>query len=254
MLEQALGFQAIAGETKLQLLSSPWPIDSLPPPTASLLSIASKKGLLAAAGPESVIVAGTESVRQGFSAGSAADGNIKPFTPQLTLNVGMRVSQVAFSADESFLVLSAESGGGLAVYDVPSLMQGATESAFQLTTNGTAIRALLPNPTPEKAELIALVSTSGQLLMANLKTREFYSGPQGQVLKDGVSCVSWSARGKQLVAGLGNGTCYQMTPEGEGKAEFPRPPGLDGDQHGENPSVNMHELDAKFSSFLHILA
>ena len=153
----------------------------------------------------------------------------------------MRVSHVAFSADESFLVLSAESGGGLAVYDVPSLMQGATEFAFQLTTNGAALRAILPNPTPEKAELLAVVSTTGQLLMANLKTREFHRGPHGQVLKDGVSCVSWSARGKQLIAGLGNGTCYQMTPEGEGKAELPRPPSLDGDQHGENPSVIMHD-------------
>ena len=166
----------------------------------------------------------------------------------------MRVSQVAFSSDENFLVLSAESGGGLAVYDVQSLMQGATESAFQLTTNGTALRALLPNPTPEKAELFAAVSTNGQLLMANLKTREFFSGPQGQVLKDGISCVSWSARGKQLIAGLGNGMCYQMTPEGEGKAELPRPPGLDGDQHGENSNVAAHDLVADLLSLLNMLA
>ena len=166
----------------------------------------------------------------------------------------MRVSQVAFSADESFLVLSAESGGGLAVYDVQSLMQGATESAFQLSTSGTALRALLPNPTPEKAELFAAVSTNGQLLMANLKNREFLSGPQGQVLKEGVSCVSWSARGRQLIAGLGNGMCYQMTPEGEGKAELPRPPGLDGDQHGEFSYIVAHNLDADFLSLLDILA
>ena len=166
----------------------------------------------------------------------------------------MRVSQVAFSADESFLVLSAESGGGLAVYDVQSLIQGTTESAFQLTTNGNALRALLPNPTPEKAELFAAVSTNGQLFMANLKTHEFLSGPQGQVLKDGVSCVSWSARGKQLIAGLGNGMCYQMTPEGEGKAEIPRPPSLNGDQHGENSSVVAHNLIADMLSLLNILA
>ena len=164
------------------------------------------------------------------------------------------MSQVAFSADESFLVLSAESGGGLAVYDVQSLMQGATDSAFQLTTNGNALRSLLPNPTPEKAEMFAAVSTNGQLLMANLKTREFLSGPQGQVLKDGVSCVSWSARGKQLIAGLGNGMCYQMTPEGEGKAELPRPPALDGDQHGSYSNIVMHDLDADFLSILDSLA
>ena len=166
----------------------------------------------------------------------------------------MRVSQVAFSADESFLVLSAESGGGLAVYDVQSLMQGVTESVFQLSSNGSALRALLPNPTPEKAELFAAVSTNGQLLMANLKTREFVSGPQGQILKDGVSCVSWSARGKQLIAGLGNGMCYQMTPEGEGKADLPQPPGLDGDQHGENSSAVRQALDADSLSIIDILA
>ena len=193
-------------------------------------------------------------MRQAFSAGSAADGNPKPFTPQLNLNIGMRVSQVAFSADESFLVLSAESGGGLAVYDVQSLLQGATESAFQLTTNGTALRALLPNPTPEKAELFAVVSTNGHLLMANLKNREFLSGPQNGVLKEGVSCISWSARGKQLIAGLGNGTCYQMTPEGQGKAELPRPPGLNGDQHGEKSGVAVHKVDADLYSLFNILA
>lgn len=145
----------------------------------------------------------------------------------------MRVSQVAFSADEDFLVLSAETGGGLAVYEVQALIQGNTQSIFQLPTNGAALRALVPNPTPGTAGLLAAVTTNGELLMANLKTRQFLNGSQGQVLKDGVSCVSWSTQGKQLVVGLGNGTVCQMTPEGEMKGEIPRPPALEGDQHGE---------------------
>ena len=206
-------------------------MDALPPPTASLLSIASKKGLLAAAGPDSVVVAATDSVREAFS--GSADGNIKSYTPQLTLPIGMRVSQVAFSADENYLVLSAENGGGLAIYDVQSLMQGNTESAFQLSTEGTPLRALVPNPTPERAELFAVVTTNGQVLMANLQSRQFLSGPQGQILYQGVSSVSWSTRGKQLIAGLADGTLYQMTPEGENKGEIPRPPTLEGDQHGK---------------------
>ncbi len=145
----------------------------------------------------------------------------------------MRISQVAFSADENYLVLSAENGGGLAIYDVQSLMQGNTESAFQLSTEGTPLRALVPNPTPERAELFAVVTTNGQVLMANLQSRQFLSGPQGQVLRQGVSSVSWSTRGKQLIAGLADGTLYQMTPEGENKGEVPRPPNLEGDQHGK---------------------
>ena len=217
----------------MRLLPNPWPSDALPPPTASLLSIASNKGLLAAAGPDSVIIASTESVIQAFAANAGSGGDFKAFSPQLTLPIGARVSQVAFSADENYLVISAETGGGLAIYEVQALMQGNTQSAFQMATNGTSLRALIPNPTPEKAEFFAVVTSTGALMMANMKTRQFLSGPDGQVMKDGVSCVSWSTRGKQLVAGLGNGTGYQMTPEGEGKAEIPRPPGLEGDQHGK---------------------
>ena len=220
----------LAREAKVRILPSPWPNDALPPPTASLLSIASKKGLLAAAGPEKVILASTESVRKAVS--NPGGGDTKPFTPQLTLDVGTRVSQVAFSADEEYLVLSAENGGGLAVYEVQALAQGATEPVFELPTNSTSLRSLVPNPTAERAELFAAVTSKGELLIANLKTRQFLTGPQSQIMKDGVSCVSWSTRGRQLVAGLGDGTCYQMTPEGEGKAFIPRPTAVQGNQHG----------------------
>src|SRR5690606_29018240 len=96
---------------------------------------------------------------------------IRGFTPQLNIPLPMRVSQIAFSADETYLIVSAESGGGLAVYEVQSLLQGNTQTAFELATNGEALRTLLPNPTAEKAELCAVVTSNGNLLMANLKDR-----------------------------------------------------------------------------------
>ncbi|KAL9581560.1 MAG: hypothetical protein Q9212_003831 [Teloschistes hypoglaucus] len=226
---EAIGFQTIAGEAKLQLLSSPWPAEAPPPTTSSLLSIAPQKGLLAAAGPDAVVIATTEAVRTAFRRDGPTGNNTKTFTPQLTLKLGIRISHVAFSADESYLVLSAEDGGGLAVYEVQSLTQGNTQSAFEISTNNTPLRALLPNPAPEKAELFAVVTTSGQLSIANLTSRQFI--PQGTPLKEGVSCVSWSARGKQLVAGLGTGACSQLTPDGAEKATFPPPPGLEGNQY-----------------------
>ncbi|KAI9834987.1 MAG: hypothetical protein M1819_002710 [Sarea resinae] len=228
---EALGFLALAGESKVQLLSSPWPMNALPPPTSSLMSIASRNGLIAAAGPEDVVIASTDAVRQAFTSDATGDNNTKPFTPQLKLSLGMRISQVAFSADESFLVISAENGGGLAVYKVQSLMQNNTEPAFQLSTNGASLRALAPNPTPERAELFAIVTTNGELMMANLNEKIFIQSASGQVLKGGVSCISWSRLGKQLVAGLGDGTAYQMTPDGVGKASIPKPPALEGDFH-----------------------
>ncbi|CZR50596.1 related to nucleoporin [Phialocephala subalpina] len=229
---EMLGFLALSGESKIQLLPTAWPSDQLPPPTACLMSIASRKGLVAAAAPDAIILASTESVRKAFEGTEAGDDKVKPFKPQLKIPMPMRVSQLAFTADESYLVLSAENGGGLAVYDVEALIKGSTtESAFQIATNGQSLRALAPNPTPEKGELLALVTNDGNLMMANLKGRNFISGKNGQVLKDGVSCISWSTKGKQLVAGLANGTAYQMTPEGEGKAEIPRPPKVDAGDH-----------------------
>ncbi|QSZ29934.1 hypothetical protein DSL72_004452 [Monilinia vaccinii-corymbosi] len=226
---QALSFQALSGESKVQLLPSQWPSDNPPPPTSSLLSIASRRGLLAAASPDGIIVARTESVQKAFEA--PGSGNFKPFQPELRIPMSMRVSQLAFSADDVYLVISAETGGGLAVYEVDALLNGSTQTAFEVPTNGESLRALVPNPTREKGELLAVVTVDGKLMMANLKDRAFKSGPNGQILRGGVSCVSWSTKGKQLVAGLGDGTAVQMTPEGEIKAEIPKPPGLNGGDH-----------------------
>lgn len=139
----------------------------------------------------------------------------------------MRVSHLSFTADENYLILSAEAGGGLAVYEVQSLLQGSTNSAFELSTNGETLRLVSPNPTPEKAELCGIVTNNGNLHMANLKERQF-SSP----LKNQVSCISWSSKGKQLCAGLADGTIHQMTPTGEGKADIPKPPNV-GDFHGK---------------------
>ena len=69
--------------------------------------------------------------------------------------------------------------------------------------------------------------------MANLERRAVVPGGNGQVLKEGVSCLSWSAKGKQLVAGLGDGGASQMTPEGTVKGEIPMPPGTNNNYHSE---------------------
>ncbi|KAF5023907.1 hypothetical protein F66182_4029 [Fusarium sp. NRRL 66182] len=217
-----LGFLSIAGDAKVRLTSA-W--SSLPSPTASLLSVASRKGLVAAAGPDQVIIATTESVRRAFEAPKDGDSDTRGFEPQLKIPMSMRVSQLSFTADENYLILSAESGGGLAVYEVQTLLSGSTNSAFELSTNGETLRAMIPNPTSERAELCAIVTNNGNLHMANLKDRQI-----SNALKNQVSCVSWSSKGKQLCAGLGNGTILQMTPEGEGKGEIPKPPNV-GDFH-----------------------
>ncbi|OJD26257.1 hypothetical protein ACJ73_02359 [Blastomyces percursus] len=226
---QEVGFLSIAGDSKVRLLPTPWPSDALPPPTCSLLGVASVKGLLAAAGPEGLVIASTDAVRKAYIADATGDSNIRPFQPQLQISLPQKVSHVVFSADENVLVVAAADGSGLIAYEVAALMQGNSQPALTLALNGARLRTLAPNPV--LAELFAAVTTDGELLMANLQTNQLVQGPSGPVLKTGVSCVSWSNRGKQLVAGFGNGTASQMTPEGELKAEIPRPPDLDGDKH-----------------------
>ncbi|EJT78915.1 hypothetical protein GGTG_04007 [Gaeumannomyces tritici R3-111a-1] len=225
---ESLGFLTIAGDAKLQLTPK-W--TDLPSPTASLISIAPKKGLIAAAGPDAVHIATTESVRKGFEAPKPDEENeVRPFEPQAKLPLPVRISQLAFTADEQYLVISAETGGGLAVYDVQSLSQGSTQPAMEISTSGETLRALVPNPMPELAELVIAVTNNGNLLIANLKTRGLVSGPNGAVLRGGVSCAAWSTKGKQLVAGLADGSIAQIKPDGAHQADIPKPPAL-GDFH-----------------------
>ncbi|KAF4548852.1 Nucleoporin NUP159-like protein [Elsinoe fawcettii] len=223
----AVGFLSLAGETKVQVLPQAWPPERLPPPTASLLSISSVKGLFAAAGPDSLVVATTDSVRQAYSSDAPAENNTKQLNPLARIPIP-RVSQVAFSSDGSCLVIAAEEGGGLAVYDTQAVQQGQQQAAFQLATSGIPVRVLAANPAPEFSHLFAVVLGGGQLLLANLKERKLVSGPSGAYFKEGVSCVSWSAKGKQMVAGLEDGSAAQFDHIGTRKAAIPAPPQLQG--------------------------
>ncbi|KAH8884532.1 hypothetical protein GQ53DRAFT_661637 [Thozetella sp. PMI_491] len=228
---EGLGFLALNGEAKVQLTPR-W--SPLPAPTASLMSIAARRGLVAAAGPDGIYVATTEAVRSAFKSKPAEDSGseVRPFEPQAKVPLQIRVSQLAFTADEQYLIVCAEVGGGLAVYHVDSLAQGSASTVFEISTNGEAVRALVPNPaaTPDLAGYCAIVTDKGSLLMANLGEKHLVTGADGPVLRSQVSCVAWSTRGKQLVAGMADGTLHQMTPEGADKGRIPKPPSL-GDFH-----------------------
>ncbi|KAJ4517197.1 hypothetical protein HRR83_004888 [Exophiala dermatitidis] len=217
-----LGFAALNGEAKVRLLPTPWPSDNLPPPSSSLLAIASVKGLLAAAGPDALYITATSKVRDGFrSPAPSSDETIRPFTPELKIAVP-RVSHVVFSADESVLVVATEKGGEILAYQVNQIQQGQSEPAARISTNGQSLRALVPNPVPESAHLFALITSNGDLMMLDLKSGSMVSGSNGAVFKSGASCLSWSNRGKQLVAGLADGTAIQVRPDGALFAEIPK--------------------------------
>lgn len=243
---EQLAFQSVSGEDKLRLLPSPWPADNLPATTSSLLSVASSKGLVAAAGPDTLVVTSTDSVRQSFINDSAdGESRVKGYTPQATLQIP-RVSQVIFSSDESCLVVAAEQGGGLAVYDTSALARGEKNPAFQLSTEGESVRQLLPNPnsSQELSRYFGVVTNSGHLLLADLQDQKLVQSSSGSsVFHDNVSCACWSRLGKQIIAGLVDGTAVQIDQQGAVKATVPEPPQL---ADAKDPSASSYPVTAIF--------
>ncbi|KAF2737949.1 hypothetical protein EJ04DRAFT_509906 [Polyplosphaeria fusca] len=215
---ETLGFRAIAGDKKLKLLPTPWPTDNLPPSSASLLSVASKRGLLAAASPNALVLVNTETARKAFERDADENNAISNFEPDGLISMP-QLRHVAFSSDEDFLVVSAESGGGLAVYSVDALKGGNTDLGQQIATDQIPIHALVPNPAPEFEKFFAVILESGRLVIADVA-----EGRLIPVHPEGVTSVSWSVKGKALVAGLGDGTIIQYHAEGKVMATIPRPP------------------------------
>nr|POE48722.1 nucleoporin [Quercus suber] len=221
---ERLGFRAIAGEHKLRILPTSWPDNNQPASSASLLSVASRKGLIAAAGPNTLVVGSTTDARNALIASANTNDKAVDFAPQSTISIP-RVSQLTFSSDESCLVIAAEQGGGLAVYDTNQ--QPMKEPSFQIATNGVGVQQLLPNPNPsgEHSYYFGIILETGQLLVADLKERKLINTAQGKpVFLENVTCAAWSKLGKQIIAGRRDGTAVQIDPQGNIKAEIPTPP------------------------------
>jgi nucleoporin NUP159 len=222
-------------DCNIQFLPTPWPADALPHPTSSLLTISSTKGLVVGGGPDGLVLATTKSIREAISAKTGSGAKTKPFQAQGQISLPSRPTHVAFCAAESALVVATESHNQIVVYDAASLGNGNPQPQISIQINGT-VRSLAPNPAPESESLssfLALVTVNGDLLLADLKAGSLVNGPSGPVFRSGVASVTWSTKGKQMVAGLADGSCVQLDPKGVVKAEIPRPPALEGNKHGE---------------------
>lgn len=223
-----LGFAALNGEAKVRILPTPWPLDDLPTPSSSLLSVASSKGLVAAAGPDALYISSSTKIREALQA--SAKETTRLLDPDIKIPLP-RLSQIAFSSDDSVLVASTQSEGGILAFQVESLKNGQLDPAVRIATDGQGLRALVPNPVPATAELFAIVTSNGDLMIVDLKTGAMASGTNGSVLTKNVSCVSWSNKGKQLVAGLADGNAVQLKPDGTVVANIPKSTSIAADVH-----------------------
>ncbi|EDP54143.1 hypothetical protein KXW57_003966 [Aspergillus fumigatus] len=235
VIADEVGFKGVSGDSNVRFLPTPWPEDALPAPTSSLLAVAPTKGIVAGGAPNSLVIASSDAVRKAIGATTGESKvKTKPFEPQATLPLPARPTHVAFASGDNALVLATENGAELVVYQTATLLTGNPQPALGIPMNGTTLRAMAPNPSPSEdilSSLVALVTANGELLIADLKGANLIRGPSGQVLRTGVSSVCWSNKGKQLVAGLADGTAVQLTPDGTQKDVIPRPSDLEGDCH-----------------------
>ncbi|KAK5958899.1 hypothetical protein OHC33_000743 [Knufia fluminis] len=216
---EGLGFKTLHGDKKARLLKDGWPADALPPPFASLLSIASARGLYAAGGPDVVVVGKTQDARDRIYDTQGED--VRICAPLHSLPHSRPV-HLAFAADESCLVVAEQNAPEIVAYRTEDLAAKKSNVALKLSTNAP-LRMLAPNPDPAQSQYFALVNTNGQLLLADLGSNQLTSGANGPVLAENVSCVEWSTKGKQLIAGKGDGTAVQLKPDGTVVANIPKP-------------------------------
>ena len=129
-----------------------------------------------------------------------------PFSPATVIQVEAAISHIAFASDGSKLYVVAAQGGML-VYNITSPASPRQEIAIPELTD------LLPNPT---SEILALLGSDGELrMMINAEVKSIVSG---------ITAISWSKKGKQIIAGTESGKLLQYTPQGDLKDTLVGPP------------------------------
>ncbi|EPS36369.1 hypothetical protein H072_10104 [Dactylellina haptotyla CBS 200.50] len=209
----AIGYVALAGELKAKVFEGQYPENDLPIPSSSLLSISQKRQLFAAAGPHGVVVARTSTLRATFKNTSTANGNLLPFQPECIIPMTIRLSHVAFTVDGNFLLLGAQVGG-IAVYSVDDILSKGSQVQPQCQITTGPLLEMKPIPTLADAEKVCILvgsgwSQGGTVGLVDVKTQQV----QGN-LKSGVTTISWSPKGKQIICGGSGGGLAWIRPNG----------------------------------------
>lgn len=235
---QHLGFKGLgqgkSGPKKVKILPESWPTDCVPPACATLLSVDSNGGLLAAAGPKSLVVTSTAGVRKAFQNATKSETEtsaaalesrdadvVSDFTPDITMDVPT-LRHVAFSSNGEFLVMSTEDQGRIIVFEVDEFVKkGNRNPKHDISTDGVPLRALVPNYNPQFGHYFAAVFENGTAALYDV------SSGAATVLKQDVECVDWSTKGKAVLLGQKDGSATICMSDGVIKTEIPRPPELD---------------------------
>lgn len=186
------GFTAIAGDSVLSI-SKPYP-QSFPTRRVQHLAIQNGKYLYATSANQ-IRLGSVTHLREALNRAKQSKEN-DSYEGETQLQIEASISHVAFSSDASKFFVAA-TDGGLLTYVTANPQGGRQE------TQSPPVVDLLPNPTDES---LALLTVDGNLVISANNTTN--------VIAQNVSAISWSKKGKQILAGTQSGTLHQYTPDG----------------------------------------
>ncbi|RVD87825.1 uncharacterized protein DFL_002033 [Arthrobotrys flagrans] len=195
-----IGYVALAGELRVKVFDGQYPESDLPIHSSQLLAISQKRQLFAAGGPQGVVVALTSTMRAAFKNTSAANGNTLPFQPECIIPMSLRLSHIAFTSDGTYLLLAAQLGG-IAVYLVDDILSKGNDVQPQSQINTGPLLEMKPIPTITDSEKVCIVVGSGWGQGGNVGIIDLKTAKVQENLKTGVTTVSWSPKGKQIICG-----------------------------------------------------
>ncbi|CAB1332778.1 unnamed protein product, partial [Coregonus sp. 'balchen'] len=210
---------------KTRVFDSP---DDLPKDRSSLLAVSNKFGLTFVGLDRKIKVYLTRDIL----AADKVDGNsneiIEGIAALADVPVELPVHNLGLSSDELTLSVSGmseESGLSLAFYDVRTFINKARPQKLPFVTLrpgvglGIIVQDLKWNP--GQASMLATCLSDGSMMV--LEVTDSVTVQAQLSATEGITCVCWSPKGKQVAAGKMNATVSQYTPGLQEKKVIPCP-------------------------------
>ncbi|KAF8674123.1 Nuclear pore complex [Rhizoctonia solani] len=205
---------------------------------SSLLAVSNKLGWFVAGTPTGLVASPLTHLRE-TQASSNGDGPT-PIEPKHRISLSGAPYFVHFATSHTkvVVVVRADNTWNLEIFNSEDICResvGDVKPTHTLSLGAEDVVDMQPNPS-EESEVIAILrgrNSSSVLDMINVTAGSrinSWGAANSADESTALTSISWSVRGKQIVAGTRGGDLVQFTPEGERKQTIPPPPSLSSPQ------------------------
>nr|XP_015798302.2 nuclear pore complex protein Nup214 isoform X1 [Nothobranchius furzeri] len=204
------------------------PAEELPKDRSSLLTVSNKYGLTFVGLDRTFKVYMTQDILNADKAEGNSNVVVKGMPVLSAVTVGLNLHHLALSCDELTLSVcgeSEETGLFISFYDVRTFMNKARPQKLPFASlqpavdPGTLVQDLKWNPA--QTSMLAACLSDGSMMI--LDVTDVVKVQAQLPPTSGITCISWSPKGKQVAAGKMNATVSQYTPALEEKKVIPPP-------------------------------